>query len=154
LTGPADISFTMHIDAPAEAVWNALTDPAMLRRWMSEEQLDIQSTFHEGDPISITGTIQGKEFANRGLIQASDPPCAFSYNYSSSLTGNDGAIDAVLEFRLHASGDATSLQFTASHILTPEVRGHLRFYWTVALQVMKRMVEKENVQIKETNRGT
>jgi len=39
------ISKTIHINAPASKVWAALTEPAILRAWMTEWEMDIISTW-------------------------------------------------------------------------------------------------------------
>ena len=41
-----------HYDAPVEDVWDAVTDPNRMKRWL----LPVSGDLREGDSLTITGT--------------------------------------------------------------------------------------------------
>jgi len=88
---------TIRIDAPAEKVWTALTDPALISRWLGDTVLD-------GAGVGARGTVS---WPDRGAIplriEAIDAPRSIAYRWSNDDASGD-VPDEV--------DDATSTVFT------------------------------------------
>ncbi|MGN6475657.1 MAG: SRPBCC family protein, partial [Flavipsychrobacter sp.] len=67
------IIYTIDIPASTATVWKALTDPAQLQQWMTEDKLDIATTWQPGTPIIIRGTSHDHSFENKGTIVQYQP---------------------------------------------------------------------------------
>src|SRR5581483_10423610 len=73
-------SATTTIHAPAQKVWQALTDAAIIKQYFFGS--DIVTDWKVGSPIFYRGTWQGKPFEDKGTVVKVNPK-----NYSWSLTG-------------------------------------------------------------------
>lgn len=57
------------IKAPASAIWDALTNPQKLKRWMGDPEMDIEviTDWKPGGPIVING-FHHINFENEGTV--------------------------------------------------------------------------------------
>jgi len=56
-------SKTVHIDAPASKIWDALTRPALMNQWMMpDSKMDIITDWQVGSPLIIRGNLHGINF--------------------------------------------------------------------------------------------
>ena len=51
------------VDAPRSKVWNALTDPAMVKQYLFGTTMT--TTWKVGDPITYTGEWEGKSYEDK-----------------------------------------------------------------------------------------
>lgn len=132
------------INAPAGRVWAALTEPALMNKWMAETPLDIITDWQSGSPIAIRGQMYKKPFENSGTVLAFEPEQHLSYTHLSSLSKLPDAYEShsILDFRLSPNGDKTSVTLTVTNFPTDTIYKHLAFYWNVALEMMKRSAEQ------------
>src|SRR5690349_16280603 len=114
------ISKTIHINAPASKVWAALTEPAILRAWTTEWEMDIISTWQPGTPLIIRGNLHGIPYENKGVILQSEPASVLQYTYWSSLSQHADIPEnySLITFRFSSSGDTTTLTFTQTNFQT------------------------------------
>jgi len=138
-----DKSITIH--AAAETVWNALTIPALMNKWMSETGIEIITDWKVGGSITIKGDWYKTGFINTGKVLQFKPGSALTYTHLSSLSRLDESEEnyAKLEFELQQQDGACLLTFRASNFATEAIYRHFVFYWNVALELLKRFVEKE-----------
>src|SRR5205809_469592 len=63
------IEKTVSISAPPSVVWEALTNPDLMKQWMADPEvgLDINTNWTIGSPILIKGFLH-KTFENKGTI--------------------------------------------------------------------------------------
>lgn len=137
------ISKTIHINAPASKVWAALTEPAILRAWMTEWEMDIISTWQPGTPLIIRGNLHGIPYENKGVILQSEPASVLQYTYWSSLSQHADIPEnySLITFRFSSSGNTTTLTFTQTNFQTDVIYKHFNFYWNTALELMKKVAE-------------
>jgi len=135
---------TIHINAPTSKVWDALTNPELMKKWMSETKIDIITDWEVGNPIVIRGTLNGKNFENNGTVLQFELEKILQYNYLSSLSRLPDKPEnySVLEFRLTPMENQTTLTLALSNFPTETIYKHLAFYWNVTLEILKRMIEE------------
>ena len=136
---------TVTIAAPASRVWQALTDPEIMKKWMFDTEIHIITDWQVGGPIVIRGNFNGKDFENNGTVLRFEPEELLQYSHlsSSSRLPDLPKNHSVLEFKLAPSENQTSLTLTLSNFPTESIYKHLAFYWNVTLEVLKRLIEGE-----------
>ncbi len=136
---------TIVIDAPATKVWDALTQPMLMKQWMSETDIDITTDWTEGSRITIRGQLYKKPFENSGKVITFQPTSELRYTHLSSLSRLPDVPEnhTVLSFRL-TTNDATQIDFSIKNFPSETIYKHLAFYWNVSLELLKRFVEKQS----------
>ena len=136
---------TIYINAPTSKVWDALTNPELMQKWMSETKIDIITDWKVGNPIVIRGTSNGKNFENNGTVLQFELEKILQYNHLSSLSRLPDKPEnfSVLEFRLTPMENQTTLTLALSNFPTETIYKHLAFYWNVTLEILKRMIEEQ-----------
>lgn len=134
---------TVTINATPEKVWQALTEPASMQRWMGELEIDIVTTWQVGSPFIIRGAMYKKLFETLGTVLVFQPLQTLSYSHLSSLSrlADKRENYTVLHFELIPVETQTVLTLTASNFPTEIIYRHLAFYWNVALELLKCYVE-------------
>ena len=84
---PKSVNRTITINAPPSDVWQALTDPGLLREWRSPDKAStVTAEWRTGGPIVFEGTWDRRKYLDRGTILAFDPHKTLSYNIWSKLS--------------------------------------------------------------------
>lgn len=138
------VTKTIQINASPSTVWNALTTPAIMKKWMSDSELDIITDWRVGSPIHMHGRSHAK-FVNKGTILQFEPEKTLQYTHLSSLSRLPDSPEsyAHFEFQLTPTGRQTTLTLTATNFPTQSIHKHLAHYWNVALEVLKRLLEEQ-----------
>jgi uncharacterized protein YndB with AHSA1/START domain len=110
--GSTQVRFVRRIPHPVERVWEALTDPAELRKWWGDADLDLVDggrfalRWRNTDEDGNTATLDG-------AISKLDPPrlLEISAAWGSTATPDPGA-PTTLTWELDPDGDHTLLRFT------------------------------------------
>jgi len=81
------IDKTIIIEATPSAVWDALTNPDLMKQWMGEPEIGIEiiTDWKIGGLIIINGFHHIK-FENKGTVLKFEPGKVLQYNYLSSLS--------------------------------------------------------------------
>jgi uncharacterized protein YndB with AHSA1/START domain len=134
---------TVQIEARPSKVWDALTDPRQMQKWMSETQINIVTDGKVGGPILIHGYLHRIKFQNKGTILQYEREKILQYSHLSSLSRLPDELNnyTIFTFVLTPVGDHTSLTLTLSNFPTESILKHLVFYWNVTLEILKRMIE-------------
>ena len=76
------------IDAPPSEVWRALTDPDLMKQWMSEPvmRVEIVTEWKVGSPIIVKGRHNNVDFVNRGTVLEFEPNSIRRYSHLSSVS--------------------------------------------------------------------
>ena len=140
------IDASICIDAPPSAVWRALTDPALMKEWMAEPemQIDIVTDWTVGSPVVITGR-HHVHFENRGVVLRFEPESVLEYTHLSSFSRLPDRPESytTLSFRITPAGPrSTALRLTISGFPTESIFRHFDFYWRTTLAILKRFVEE------------
>ncbi len=135
---------TVNIDAPASKVWEALTTPELMKKWMSESEIDIFTDWIVGHPFIIRGRLHGIKFENTGTVLAFIKEKVLRYSHLSSISRLPDTPESysVFEFVLTPIDHQTSLTITVSNFPTETIYKHLVFYWNVTPEILKRMIEQ------------
>jgi uncharacterized protein YndB with AHSA1/START domain len=136
---------TIHINAPISRVWATLTTPVLMKKWMSETQIDIITDWVVGRPFLIRGQLHGIKFENKGTVLEFQREKILQYSHLSSLSRLPDKPEnySMLDFSLTPTGHQTSLALTLRNFPTESIYKHLAFYWNVTLEILKRMVEEQ-----------
>ncbi|WP_150461102.1 SRPBCC domain-containing protein [Nesterenkonia ebinurensis] len=78
-----DRVFRVRIDAPPEAAWAALTDPAQTSEWYFGSQL--RTTWQVGSPIEY---YSGGKLQITGMLITYDPPRSFTHEFIAVWNGH------------------------------------------------------------------
>jgi uncharacterized protein YndB with AHSA1/START domain len=136
---------TVNINAPLSKVWETLTNPELMKKWMFETEINIVTDWQVGSPIAIHGDLHGMNFENTGTVLQFAREKILRYTHLSSLSRLPDKPEnySVLEFRLTPIENQTALTVTVSNFPTESIYKHLAFYWNVTLEILKRMIEKQ-----------
>jgi uncharacterized protein YndB with AHSA1/START domain len=134
---------TVHINAPVSKVWDTLTTPELMKKWISETEIDILTDWRVGSPILMRGRLHKIKFENSGTVLQFEPGKILRYSHLSSLSRLPDKPEnySIFEFRLAPIGSQSSLTVTLSNFPTETIYKHLAFYWNVTLEIIKRMIE-------------
>ena len=129
------------INAPADRVWEALTEPAAVKAWMFGT--DLQTNWQVGSPIAWKGEYEGRSYEDKGQVLAFDPPRCFSVTHFSPMTSRDDVPENyhTLVFALTATDDGTHVELTQDNNTSDEEAQHAVANWEQALRAAKAHVE-------------
>jgi uncharacterized protein YndB with AHSA1/START domain len=138
------VNKTITIDAPTATVWQALTEPAFMQQWMAETALEIITDWTVGSPFTIRGALHGIPFENRGTVLQFVPEQHLQYTHLSSISHLPDQPESysVIGLQLMPIVGQTALTVTVTNFPTEAIHKHLVFYWTVVLEILKRMLER------------
>jgi len=146
-TGEQLASKTIVIDAPPFKVWDAVTNPELMKKWMadSETELNISTDWIVGRPIIMYGKLHRMKFENKGRVLQFEPGKILQYSHLSSLSRLPDQVKnySIIEFRLAPIENRTSFTLTLSNFPTEAILKHLVFYWNVTLEILKKMIEEQ-----------
>ena len=143
MTQTYSASTSVEIAAPPMAVWRALTDPALIARYM--HGTTVETDWREGSPVVWRGEWQGRPYEDRGEVLTVDPPRRLAVTHWSPLTGEPDvpANRHHVGYDLEAVGDdRTRLSLTHGNSPTQEAAETMvRDGWRPTLEAIKDVVE-------------
>lgn len=130
------------ISASASEVWNALTNPEMIKQYFFGT--DAVSDWKEGSPLEFKGSWEGKEYVDRGVILKSEAPKLFQYTYFSSMSDLPDAPENYMNisYELVEDNGQTMLTIKQENVANEEVRKHSEQNWANVLKDLKALLEK------------
>jgi uncharacterized protein YndB with AHSA1/START domain len=75
------------ITTPADAVWEALTDPAKVKQYMFGT--DMQTDWNVGSPIAWRGEWKGEKYEDKGEVLAVEPHKLLQMTHWSPMGGTE-----------------------------------------------------------------
>jgi uncharacterized protein YndB with AHSA1/START domain len=133
-----NFSSAVLINRAVPEVWEMLTDPKMMIRWMGEPemQIEIETNWQLNSPIIIRG-FHHVRFENKGVVLEFEKEKRLCYTHLSSLSRLPDVPEnySKLLFTLNGGPKTTGLTITS-------IRKHLEFYWRGTLARIKEAVEK------------
>lgn len=105
--------------------------------------MQIISDYNVGSPIIFKGKWHGADFEDKGTILKFEPAKLFTYTNWSTHNGLPDAPKnySTVSFALTEADEQTTLNLHVTNILSYEAYGHIRFYWNIALGIIKKMAE-------------
>lgn len=79
------IQYKTTVNAPVEKVWDALTNPEIVKKYFFGTQL--ASTFNVGDSITFKGEWEGQQYVDGGKVLDYVHNQKLEYSYLSSWSG-------------------------------------------------------------------
>ena len=110
----AQVTRTVH--APAQAVWEALTDARRVGALFMGSK--VETDFQVGSPITFKGEFKGKAFEDRGEILDVEKGRRLSFSHYSGMSGAPDRPENyhVVTFELEPEREATRVTLTQSNL--------------------------------------
>ena len=133
------------IDAPASAIFAALTDPQQLPQWWGEDGMyhvtTMESDLRVGGRWKSSGTgSDGKPFAVHGIYRVIDAPRVLEYTWNYDW--DDANAETVVHYELEERDGATHLRVTHTGFVTVESRDGHDNGWVRVLGWLKAYTER------------
>ena len=135
------VTSEVEISASPGQVWNALTDPDLIRQYFFGSKVD--TTWEPGAPITWSGEYDGTSYQDKGEVIEVVPEQRLVVTHFSPMTGEDDVPENYhrLTYSLDDEGDATRLTLEQDN--TPE--GSVEEFqsnWDTMLGNLKKLVER------------
>lgn len=113
---------------------------------MWDTDVSIDTDWSVGSPIRIQGDFHGIFFENRGTVLQYLPNRTLQYTYWSTLSEIADVPEnySVIEFRVEAHDNRTTLTFRQSQFATYAIYKHFAFYWNTTLHILKQRLETDH----------
>lgn len=133
---------TIGIKAPTSKVWDALTNPNLIRQWLYGT--NTISEWKVGSPIVFTGNWQGTEYKDKGTILKIVPGKILQYDYWSSFSGLTDSPEnySVISIELIPKDRSTELMLTQTNFADEKMCKDSDKNWDTTLDTMKKLIEK------------
>ena len=130
------------ISASPSQVWNALTDPHLIRKYFFGAE--VETTWEPGAPIRWKGEYEGKQYEDKGEILACEPTRRLEMTHFSPLTGQPDRPENYhrVRYELRDEGDHTHVVLQQDNNPTPEAAEASRANWDTVLHGLKDLVER------------
>ena len=140
------ISQSIRLNASLNTVWEALTQPELMKSWMSDSEIEIVTTWEVGSPIIINADEVSYKtaFTNTGVVVQFVKDRVLEYSHLSSLSRLPDLPEnyTLIKFTLQPEEDHILLELDLGNFPTESHYKHIDFYWAVTLEVLKRFVEE------------
>jgi uncharacterized protein YndB with AHSA1/START domain len=133
-----DAVVEMDIHAPATRVWDALVNPAVIKKYMFGA--DVISDWKKGSSIIWKGEWEGKPFEDRGTVLDVQPNKKLMYSHISPLpNGKEDTHTVTIE--LTSGNDVTHLNLVQDNNTSSQAKKHSEGNWSMMLGEMKKAIE-------------
>jgi uncharacterized protein YndB with AHSA1/START domain len=135
------VSASVEISASPGQVWNALTDPDLIRQYFFGTQVD--TTWEPGSPITWKGEYEGKQYEDKGEVLEVVPEQQLVVSHFSPLSGQEDRPENYhrLEYRLDDEGDTTKVHLEQDNAPAEQVED-FQATWETMLGNLKELVER------------
>jgi len=142
LSSKTIVTKAIQINSPVAKVWDALTNPALLKLWMMDTDVEVVTNWQIGSSILISGNMNGT-FEYKGTVLQFEPHRIIQYSSWNKITRLLDLPEhyAIITFELEANRNQTQLHITHSNLIAEASYEHSQFYWAGALLVLKRMCD-------------
>ena len=132
---------TITINAPAARVWDALTQPELIKRYLFGTQ--VTTDWRVGSPIGYEGTWEGKAYRDKGQVLQVEPGKLLVSTFWSSLSGLPDVPEnyQTVRYELSTEGSGTRLTVRQDNNATQEDANHSAQNWNMVLDGMKSLLE-------------
>jgi len=133
---------TVKINADASKVWNAITNPKMIKKYLFGTK--VSTDWKVGSEISFQGNWQGKKFRDKGVIEKFEIEKLFQYTYWSVFSGLEDKKEnySLITFELSGDNKITKLTVSQRGFADKTSQEHSDKGWSMVMQKIKELVEK------------
>ncbi len=130
------------INAPAVNVWQAITDPVIVKQWFFGT--NVESSWQMGEPIVFRGEWNGQTYEDKGLIKRIEPNKLLEYTHFSSRTekADEAENYEIVRFELDEMNGQTTVHIHEENLATVEARDKSIEIWKTVLGNLKKTVEE------------
>jgi uncharacterized protein YndB with AHSA1/START domain len=131
------------INAPINKVWQALTDPAMIKEYLFGTT--TITDWKKGSPISYEGEWEGKKYKDKGAIIDIVPEKLLHTTYWSSMGGKEDKPENYnnVIYELEPRNAQTIITISQDNIENEAQLEHMKQNWSIVLEGMKKLLEKK-----------
>lgn len=131
----------IEIDAPVAKVWQALTDPALIKQYLFGT--DTVTDWKKGSAIIYKGEWNGKHYEDKGTIVDIIPEKLLHSTYWSSMGGKEDKPENYNDviYELRPDGDKTIITIVQDNIDDHASVKHMEENWSLVLRGMKKLLE-------------
>jgi uncharacterized protein YndB with AHSA1/START domain len=133
---------TVAIQAPSSQVWDALTNPAMIKQYLFGTE--TITTWKVGEPIIFKGVWEGKPYEDKGKILEMTKEKELQYSYWSSFSDQPDKPEnySIIRCTLSHQSPLTTLTITQDNCRTEQQQSHSEQNWKSVLNTLKGILEK------------
>ena len=130
------------IEAGPQEVWKALTDPALIGKYMFGTK--VETDWKPGSPIVWKGEYEGKRYEDKGEILDVDPGHRLSMTHFSAMSGLDDRPENyhTVVYELEQQGDTTVVSLSQDGNDSEEAAERSQSTWETVLAGLKETVER------------
>ncbi|MBS1586293.1 MAG: SRPBCC domain-containing protein [Bacteroidetes bacterium] len=131
----------IEIDAPLSRVWQALTDPAMIKQYLFGT--DTITDWKKGSSITYKGEWAGKPYEDKGAIIDIIPEKLLHTTYWSSMGGKEDKPENYNDviYEIKPDGDKTIVTIVQDNIDDHAGVKRMEENWSLVLRGMKKLLE-------------
>ena len=132
----------VEIKASAQQVWDALTDPEKIAKYMMGAR--VRTDWQPGSAITWTGEYQGKQFEDKGEILEFRPAQRIKVTHFSPLSGqaDEPSNYHTVTYDLVQRDGATRVSLSQDNNASEAEAKHSAGNWQVMLDGLKAVVEE------------
>jgi uncharacterized protein YndB with AHSA1/START domain len=139
--GNISLKTRIDINAPAAEVWDALTNPVIIKQYFFGT--DLKTDWKQGSPIVWSGEWEGKTYEDKGEVLEVDTGRYVKYSYWSSMSGTEDKPENYqnVSYTLTERNGITTLELGQDNIKDEAAKQHSEQNWQVVFGKMKELVE-------------
>ena len=132
---------TVTINAPASRVWEALTNPELIKQYLFGA--DVISDWKVGSPIIYKGVYEGKAYQDKGEVLKAEPEKILLMTHWSPLSGTPDTPENYhqVSYELSPENGGTQLSITQDNNSSEEEQAQNSKFWQTALNSIKKLLE-------------
>ncbi len=133
---------TVFIDAPVTAVWQALIDPALIKKYFFG--VETIGEWKEGNTIMSKGEWQGKKFRGKSKVLQMETQKLLRHSYWSDLSGHPDVPENyhIITYELSPENRNTKLTLTEENLATKEMKEQSSKLWDMIFDNLKKLLEQ------------
>ena len=134
---------TIDINAPKSKVWEALTEPELIKQYLFGTQ--VVTDWQVGSPIAYKGVWEGKPYEDKGVVLENEPGKVLTSTFWSSLSGVPDIPEnyQTVRYELSTENNGTRLTLTQDNNATQKDAKHSEQNWNMVLEGLKKLLELE-----------
>jgi uncharacterized protein YndB with AHSA1/START domain len=132
------------IDIRADKVWNALTSPDLIKKYMFGAT--VISEWKEGSKIVWKGEWKGRSYEDKGKIMRIEPGKKLQYSHYRPLSGLDDKPENyhTVTITLNENNNRTHVRLEQDNNADEKSKEHSEKNWTMMLQSLKKLLERSD----------
>ena len=134
-------SLSINTQTPISAVWHALTNPAMIKKYFFGRE--AISDWKEGSTILFRGERGGKYYEDKANLLIVEPYKILQYNYWSAMSGAEEKPEnyMLITYELYEEEELTTLTITQENISDEQRIIHSEQNWRKAIRDLQELLE-------------